>query len=108
MFAKEIGELGGRRHSSHIRLGISQHPLDAFVIVRNSDGHLAQQDHVARVARQLLWGEEFVNVFNFYCNQRLFAKASQPKKRLSWVTAWAAHVIGDALPFTPRRVGCSV
>ena len=61
MFAKEIGELGGFRHSCHIRLGISQHPLAACVVELNSGGQLAQEDHAARVARQLLWSEKDVN-----------------------------------------------
>ena len=93
MFAKEIGELGGSRHSCHIRLGISQHPLAAFVIVLNSGGNIAQQDHIPGVVRQLLWGEKVVDQGR--------AVASQPEKRLGWVTAWAAVLIGVALPFFP-------
>ena len=84
MFAKEIGELGGSRHSCHIRRCMSQHPLAACVVVLNSGGSIAQQDHVAGVARQLLWGEKFVDHGR--------AEASQPEKRLGWVTARAALV----------------
>ena len=94
MFAKEIGELACSRRSSHIRLGSSQHPLAACVIVLNSGGQLAQYDHVARIARQLLWGELQVDQGR--------AEAPQPEERLAWVTAGAALVKGFALPFIPR------
>ena len=61
MFSEDIGELGGLRHCGHIRLGTRQHPLAACVVVLNSGGVDAQQDHVFRVARQLLWGEKVVD-----------------------------------------------
>ena len=61
MFAKEIGELGGSRHSCHIRLGISQHPLAACVVELNPGGLFTQQDHVPGVARKLLWGKKVVD-----------------------------------------------
>ena len=56
MFAKKIGELGGSRQGGHIRLGISQDPLAGRVVELDPGVHNPQQDHVARVARQLLWG----------------------------------------------------
>ena len=61
MFAKKIGELGGSRHGGHIRHGISQNPLAGCVVVFNSGGVITQDDHVAIVFRQLLWGKEFVD-----------------------------------------------
>ena len=83
MFAKEIGELGGLRHGGHVVQGISQHPLTVCVVVLNSVGQLPQQDHVARVARQLLWREHVVD-------QGQRTESTQPEKRLGWVTARAA------------------
>ena len=51
---------------------------------------------VARVVRQLLWGEEIVN-------QGRGAEAAQPKDRLGWVTARAAQGFASAtLLLTPR------
>ena len=61
VFAKEGGELGGSRHGGQIRLGISQDPLAGCVVVLNSGRQLAQDDHVVRVTRQLLWREEIFN-----------------------------------------------
>ena len=61
VFSKEIGELGGSRYGGHIVLGIGQDPLASCVVVLNSGGHLTQKDHVVRVSRQLLWGEQSVD-----------------------------------------------
>ena len=74
MFAKKIGEFGGSRHGGHLREGISQNPLTGCVVVLNSGRQLAQDDHVAGVARQLLWGEEIINQGR--------AETTQPEKRL--------------------------
>ena len=74
MLAKKIGELGGSRHGSHLREGISHNPLTGCVVVLNSGRQLAQDDHVAGVARQLLWGEEIINQGR--------AETTQPEKRL--------------------------
>ena len=74
MFAKKIGKLGGSRHGGHIRLGIGQDPLAGGVVVLKSGRQLAQDDHVAGVARQLLWGEEIINQGR--------AETTQPEKRL--------------------------
>ena len=41
--------------------GISQNPLAGCVVVFNSGGVITQDDHVAIVFRQLLWGKEFVD-----------------------------------------------
>ena len=61
MCAKEIGDFGGSRDGSHITIGISQHPLAGWLIVFNSAGQKSQDDHVARVVRQLFWREEIVD-----------------------------------------------
>ena len=61
MFAKKIGKLGGSRHGGHIRLGIGQDPQAGGVVVLKSGRQLAQDDHVVRVTRQLLWREEIFN-----------------------------------------------
>ena len=61
MFAKDVGELGGSRHSSHLIISTAEHPLAACVVVLNPGGLAAQQDHVVRVVRHLLWGEEQVD-----------------------------------------------
>ena len=74
VFAKEVGELGGSRHGGHLILSISQDPLTGCVVVLNSGRQLAQDDHVAGVARQLLWGEEIINQGR--------AETTQPEKRL--------------------------
>ena len=55
VFAKKLGDFGGSRHGGHCRLNISHHPLAGCVVVLNSGGVLAPEDHVARVVRQLLW-----------------------------------------------------
>ena len=94
MFAKKIGELGGPRNGRHIRIGIGQDPLCGCVVVLYSGGILTQDDHVARVVRQLLWREEIVNQGR--------AEATQPETRLGWVIAGAAFVEGEAFPFILR------
>ena len=58
MFAKEIGELGGSRHSVQLRPSVSQDPLAGCVVVLNSDCGFTHEDHVAGVARQLLRGKD--------------------------------------------------
>ena len=51
-------------------------------------GYFAHEDHVARVARQLLWGED-----NFY--ESGFAETSQPEKRLDWVREPVKNVLAE-------------
>ena len=60
-----MGEGCSSEITSHSQLG-SMYSI-------NSGGVLAQQDHIVRVARQLLWSEELS--FRIVFNQRILAKA---------------------------------
>ena len=106
MFAKEKGGFGGLRGTfevtpiSFLAIITTQHPLAwqalaRLVYVLNYGGTHAHQDHVA--ARKLLWGEQ-------RGVDQARAEASQSEKRLGWVTAWAAHLRGEALRLLPRFV----
>ena len=59
--SKEIRKLGGSRHSVQLRPSVSQDPLAGCVVVLNFGGPISQDDHVARVVRQLLWREDSVD-----------------------------------------------
>ena len=78
MFPKEIGDLAGSRHSSHIKYFIRQNPLAACIIVEYSGGSFPQDQHVVGISRQLLWGEEsrafFYVCLNIYRDQEVFVE----------------------------------
>ena len=61
VLAEDVRGLAGFRHSVHIILSIRQRPLAACVVVLNSRRRSAQQDHVAGIVGQLLWGEKGVD-----------------------------------------------
>ena len=77
----------GLRHSSHPILDTGQVPLLGCVVVLNFCVILAQENHIAGVASQLLRGEENVKK-GAKGSKRV--TAAKPEKRLSWVTARVA------------------
>ena len=61
VLSKHIRDLAGFGHSCYRSRDVSQHPNTLRIIVLDSCCCSANYQHVARVVRQLLWGEKRVN-----------------------------------------------